>query len=112
MKYIVAIDWKASYKSGFAYVELEAKTIKDAMIEAPAQAARFCKTVAGLGYDLENVYDLHLLTQTKTQAADFEAKNTWMYYNPVMHTWLKDDEQILGHWKSVYVEQMPKANER
>ena len=112
MRYIVAIDWKASHKSGFNFVELAAKNLKDAMIEAPATAARYCKTVAGLSYDLENVYDLHLLTQTKAQAAEGDAMNTFMCYIPAMHTWLDDDLHILDHWRSVYVEQMSKENEQ
>ena len=110
MKYIVAIDWKASFKTGFAYVALEAKTIKDAMIEAPATAARFCKRVACLEWDLEKVYDLHLLTQTKAQAANCEAADTGKYYVPVMHTW-REDKPMYPVWRSVYVEHMKPENE-
>lgn len=110
MKYLVAIDWKASYKSGFNYVELEARTFKDAMLEAPAAAARYCKQI-GLGYDLEHVYDLHLLTQTKVQAADGDAIDTGKYYCPPMHTWL-EDKPLYHQWRSVFVERlMPKENE-
>ena len=106
MKYIVAIDWRSEFKTGFNFVELEAKGLKDAMIEAPATAARYCKRVMGLDWDLEKVYDLHLLTQTKAQARECEATNTWMYYNPVMHTWLEDEQHILDHWRAVNVERM------
>lgn len=104
MKYVVAIDWKASFKSGFNYVELNAKNIKDAMIEAPARLAEYCKRVMGLGFDLNNVYDLHLLIQTKSQAAEGYATNTFKYYQPVMHSWLEDEQTILQHWKSVFPE--------
>lgn len=43
-KYIAAIDYKASYKSGFDFVELESKNIVDAMEEANKRI------------DMENVY--------------------------------------------------------
>lgn len=108
MKYIVAIDWKASFKSGFNYVELDAKNIKDAMLEAPSKTAEYCKRNMHLGWDLDNVYDLHLLTQTKAQAVDGDATNTFKYYIPVMHTWREDDQQILRHWRSVYTERIAK----
>lgn len=42
-KYIAVIDYKASYKSGFDFVELESKNIVDAMEEANR-------------IDMENVY--------------------------------------------------------
>ena len=106
MKFIAAIDWKSSFKCGFNFVELEAKNIKDAMIEAPAKAAEYCKRVVHLEWDLENVYDLHLLTQTKAQAADAEANNTFKYYQPVMHTWLEDEQHILDRWSGVYTEKL------
>lgn len=110
MKYIVAIDWKASFKSGLNYVELEAKTIKDAMLEAPAKAAEYCKRAMHLKWSLENVYDLHLLTQTKAQAADGDAVNTGKYYVPVMHTW-REDKPMYPVWRSVFVEHMKPENE-
>lgn len=106
MKYIVAINWKASFKSGFNYVELDAKDIKSAMLEAPAKAAEYCKRAMNLGWDLDNVYDLHLLTQTKAQADNAEADNTFKYYIPAMHTWLEDELKMFRHWNSVYAEKL------
>lgn len=41
MKYIVAIDWKARYRKGFSFINLESKGKIEAMIEAPAVACKY-----------------------------------------------------------------------
>ena len=60
-KYIAVIDYKASYKSGFDFVELDAKDIVDAMEEANA-------------INTENVYMISIAEKEGKVIKDCEGK--------------------------------------
>ena len=78
MRFIVAIDWKA-VKSGYTFLELEAKTEAQAMIEAPAVACDY--------EGMKDVWCLRLLTQTKKEAGAMEATLTPHIFFPDSYSW-------------------------
>ena len=77
MKFIVAIDWKASY--GYTFLKLKAKNETQAMIEAPAVACSYT--------EMKNVWCLRLLTQTKEEAEEMEATTTHHIFFPNSYSW-------------------------
>ena len=98
MRFIVAIDWKA-VKSGYTFLELEAKTEAQAMIEAPAVACRYGakvqyendtkRTFQGIAdyAGMKDVWCLRLLTQTKKEAGAMEATLTPHIFFPDSYSW-------------------------
>ena len=98
MRFIVAIDWKA-LKDGYTFLELEAKTEAQAMIEAPAVACRYGakvqyesdtrRTFQGIGdySGMKNVWCLRILTQTKKEAGAMEATTTHHIFYPATYSW-------------------------
>ena len=97
MKFIVAIDWKINY--GYTFLELEAKTEAEAMIEAPAVACFYGakiqyenddkRTFQGIGdyAGMKNVHCLRLLTQTSKEARAMEATLTHHIFYPNSYRW-------------------------
>ena len=98
MRFIVAIDWKA-LKDGYTFLELEAKTEEQAMIEAPAVAFRYGakvqydndakRTFQGIGdyAGMKDIWCLRLLTQTKKEAGAMEATTTHHIFYPDSYSW-------------------------
>ena len=97
MKFLVAIDWKMS--SGYTFLELEAKTETQAMIEAPAVACYYGakiqydndakRTFQGIG-DYAGMRDIHclrILTQTSKEARAMEATLTRHIFYPDSYRW-------------------------
>ena len=97
MKFLVAIDWKMS--SGYTFLELEAKTETQAMIEAPAVACFYGakvqyendakRTFQGIGdyAGMKNVHCLRLLIQTNKEARALEATLTHHIFYPNSYRW-------------------------
>ena len=98
MRFIVAIDWKA-VKDGYTFLELEAKTEAQAMIEAPAVACFYGariqyenddkRTFQGISdyAGMKNIYCLCLLTQTKKEAGEMKATTTPHVFFPESYSW-------------------------
>lgn len=110
MNYIVAIDWKAGYREGFSFINLESKGKMGAMIEAPAAA---CKYGASLEYNaLENksgksprdmegmrgIYCLRLLKQNNSEGKAWIARDCGVTYNPADHKWTEVEEDVNQIW--------------
>ena len=110
MNYIVAIDWKARYRKGFSFINLESKGKIEAMIEAPAVA---CKYGASLEYNaLENksgkspgdmegmrgIFCLRLLKQNKSEEKAWIARDCGVTYIPPYHKWREDEEDFNQLW--------------
>lgn len=110
MKYIVAIDWKARYRKGFSFINLESKGKIEAMIEAPAVA---CKYGASLEYNaLENkdgkspmdmegmrgIFCLRLLKQNKSEEKARIARDCGVAYIPFLHKWREDEDDVNQIW--------------
>ena len=97
MRFIVAIDWKT--KGGYTFLELEAKTEAQAMIEAPAVACFYGakiqyekdtkRTFQGIGdyAGMKDIWCLRLLTQTKKEAGAKEATLTPHIFYPDSYSW-------------------------
>ena len=102
MKFIVAIDWKA-VKGGYTFLELEAKTEAQAMIEAPAVACFYGakiqyendteRTFQGIGdyAGMRDIYCLRLLTQTSKEAGAMEATLTHRIFYPNSYRWSTEE---------------------
>ena len=96
MKFIVAVDWK---NAGYTFLELQAKTEAQAMIEAPAVACFYGakiqyendakRTFQGIGdyAGMKNVWCLRLLTQTSKEARAMEATLTPHIFYPNSYRW-------------------------
>ena len=87
MRFIVAIDWKL--KDGYTFLELEAKTELQAMIEAPAVACSYT--------NMGDVWCLRLLTQTKKEARAMEATTLSHIFFPSSYIWKDGESGITWH---------------
>ena len=89
-KYIVIIDYKASYKSGFDFVEMNAKNIIDAMEEANE-------------IDMENVYMISIAEKEGKMVKDNECKkvNYRVKLDKRSSRWNKTDYNTV--WQKVEV---------
>lgn len=108
MRFIVAIGWK-SMKAGYTFLELEAKTELQAMIEAPAVACHYGaklqyendtkRTFQGIGdYDgMKDIWCLRLLTQTKKEAEAMEATTTSHRFFPESYSWRDAEGGLTRH---------------